>query len=187
MHTVPTIHTQRLILRPPTLENAPDIQRNFQDYELIKTLSSLVPWPYPSNGAIQFLTNVVFPNQGKNRWAWGLFLQQQPDTLVGMIDLWRVGRPEHRGFWLSRSLWGQGLMTEAVCPVHDFAFNQLGFDVLILSNASGNIASRRIKEKTGAVLIDVRPAKFVDPQYTSHEIWSLTKEAWTSWKKHRKL
>ena len=73
-------------------------------------------------------------------------------------------------------------MTEAVFPVMDFAFESLGFNELIFSNAVGNLASRRIKEKTGCQLIEVRPAKFVDPKYTKQEIWRLTAE---KWKKHK--
>lgn len=60
-----------------------------------------------------------------------------------------------------------------------YAFNQLGFEKLIFSNAVGNLKSRRIKEKAGARLIDVRPAKFVNPEYTEHEVWELLKTEWT--------
>jgi hypothetical protein len=41
-----------------------------------------------------------------------------------------------------------------------------------------NVASRLIKEKTGARFIDVEPAAFVDSQYTERELWELTKEIW---------
>ena len=71
-------------------------------------------------------------------------------------------------------------MSEAVQPVVDFAFKDLAFDKLVFTNAVGNQRSRRIKEKTGARLIDVRPAKFVDPSYSEHEIWELKKSEWTS-------
>jgi RimJ/RimL family protein N-acetyltransferase len=87
--------------------------------------------------------------------------------------------PENRGFWLGRRLWGRGLMSEAVQPVLGFAFGDLGFDRLVFTNAVGNERSRRIKENTGARLIDVRPAKFVDRSYSDHEIWELTKNEWT--------
>lgn len=112
--------------------------------------------------------------------VWGIFLKEAPDELIGAVDLWREGKPEHRGFWLGRKYWGQGFMTEAVEPVMDYAFDELGFDVLIFANAVGNIGSRRIKEKTGARLLRVEPAKFVDPKFTEHEIWELRKEDWKS-------
>lgn len=45
-------------------------------------------------------------------------------------------------------------MTEAVKPVMNFAFKELGFDQLVFTNAVGNQRSRRIEEKTGARLIE---------------------------------
>ena len=98
--------------------------------------------------------------------------------MIGGVDLWRVGIPENRGFWLGKPFWGQGIMTEAVTPVMDYAFNELGFDKLIFSNALGNNKSRRVKEKTGARFIGTRAAKFVDPAYNEAETWELTKGEW---------
>ncbi len=97
---------------------------------------------------------------------------------VGVVDLWRQGCPESRGFWLGRKFWGQGIMTEAVVPVMDYAFDELGFETLVFTNACGNIGSRRVKEKTGAQLIGVAPAEFVDPELTEHEVWQLSKTDW---------
>ena len=69
-------------------------------------------------------------------------------------------------------------MTEAVEPVMDYAFNSLDFNSLVFSNAVGNISSRRIKEKTGAHFVEIKPASFVDPQYTQNELWTLSKDEW---------
>ena len=135
MPLVPTIQTPRLTLRPPCLEDAPSLQKYFADYEVIRYLSAAVPWPYPADGALCFLRDTVIPNQGKDRWTWGLYLHKNPSMLIGVIDLWRKGRPEHRGFWLARQFWRQGLMTEAAAAITDYAFEQLGFEELIFSNA----------------------------------------------------
>jgi ribosomal-protein-alanine N-acetyltransferase len=179
MSEVPTFETERLLLRAVALADAPAYQKHFVDYEVISQLASAVPWPYPENGAYEYLETIVLPNQGKDRWLWGLFLKTSPNELIGAVDLWREGRPENRGFWLGRKFWGQGLMTEAVKPVMDYAFDHLGFEKLIFSNALGNTKSRRVKEKTGAVLIGTRRAAFVNPNYTEAETWELTKSAWT--------
>ena len=69
-------------------------------------------------------------------------------------------------------------MTEAVAPVTAYAFNDLGFDKLVFTNAKGNTRSRRIKEKTGARLVSVAPAEFVDASLTEQEIWELRREDW---------
>jgi len=54
----------------------------------------------------------------------------------------------------------------------------LGFEKLILANAVGNPASRRIKEKLGAVFVRTEPAIYVNPSYAEREVWELTSECW---------
>ena len=50
-----------------------------------------------------------------------------------------------------------------VKPVIDFTFDTLNLKSLIFANAIENTGSHRVKEKTGARLIDIRPAKYADP------------------------
>jgi ribosomal-protein-alanine N-acetyltransferase len=178
MSVIPTFETKRLILKEVSLADVPAYEKYFVDYEVIGHLSSTVPWPYPKNGVKEFLERFIIPEQGKDRWFWGIYLKDKPDEIIGGVDLWRKGKPENRGFWLGRPFWGNGYMTEAVEPVMSYAFDELGFEKLIFANAVGNSRSRRIKEKTGARLIDVRPAKFVNPGYTEHEVWELSKHEW---------
>ena len=109
---------------------------------------------------------------------WGIFLKDNPDEIIGAIGLWRDGVPENRGFWLAKNFWGKGIRTEAVKPITDYAFNFLGFEKLVFTNAVGNTRSRRIKEKTGARLLRIEAAEFVNPEYTEREIWEITKEEW---------
>ena len=175
---LPILKTERLILRGVAAEDIPSYQKYFSDYEVISHLSAAVPWPFPENGVEDFLNSVIFPTQGKTQWLWGIFEKENPSELIGAVHLWRDSRPENRGFWLGKPFWGNGYMTEAVEPVMDYAFNVLGFEKLVFANAVGNERSRRIKEKSGAKLIDVRPAKFVNPNYKEHEVWELTKEEW---------
>lgn len=178
MTSIPALETARLHLRGPTEADAPAIQKYFNDYEVIRQLAAHAPWPYPDDGALVFLREHVSPKQGHDHWVWGLFLKTAPDELIGVIDLWRAERPENRGFWLARPFWGQGLMSEAADKITDHAFNDLGFSRLILSNAVGNLRSRRIKERAGAVLLRTEAAKFVDPAYTEREVWELTNTRW---------
>lgn len=176
--SIATLETPRLWLRGITLADAPDYQRYFAEYEVVRHLASAVPWPYPADGVEAYLRDVILPVQGQDRWLWGLVEKTRPAHCIGGIELFRQGRPEQRGFWLGRPFWGRGLMSEAADAVTDHAFEELGFDKLVLSNALGNERSRRIKEKAGARLVSVEPAAFVDPEYTQHELWELRKEDW---------
>lgn len=179
---ITTFETNRLILRPVAETDIPAYKKYFCDYEVIRYLSHTVPWPYPADGVENFLKTFIFPHQGKTRWMWGLFLKTNATELIGTVDLWREGIPEHRGFWLGRSFWNQGIMTEAVKPVTDFAFEKLNFDTLIFANAANNIGSRRVKEKAGARLLRTEPARFVDPNLTERQVWEFTKSDWQNGK-----
>jgi len=177
MAKLPIFETTRLILRDITEEDAPAYEKHFIDYEVIGTMSHMVPWPYPENGVREYIRNTVIPNQCVDQWFWGICLKSS-DELIGAIWLRRKGTPSNRGFWLGKKFWGRGIMTEAVKPVTDYTFDVLGFEKLVLANAVGNPASRRIKEKMGAVFVRTEPAIYVNASYTEREVWELTRECW---------
>jgi ribosomal-protein-alanine N-acetyltransferase len=98
-----------------------------------------------------------------------------------MAWLRHPGTPTNRGVWLAEEHRGKGLMTEALAPVMEYAFTTLNLERVLVGNAVGNTKSRRIKEKSGAVLVrtePVSPGLFVNPEYKEREIWELTKERW---------
>ena len=185
MTQLPVFETSRLILRDITERDATAYERYFIDYEVIGTMSHIVPWPYPRNGVLEYIRAIVIPNQCMDQWVWGICLKPAPDELIGAIWLKRKGMPSNRGFWLGKKFWGKGMMTEAVKPITDYAFDVLGFEKLVLANAVGNPASRRIKEKTGAIFLRTEPAIYVNPSYTEREVWELTKECWKAFKTSR--
>lgn len=172
------------MLRGVTEADAVAYEQHFVDYEVIRHLSAGVPWPYPVKGVRTFISDVVMPSQGRDRWIWGLHRKGE-EGLMGTIELRRQGKPGHRGFWLGRAFWGHGYMTEAVIRVTNFAFEELGFETLIFTNAVGNLRSHKIKLKTGGELIGKAPAAFVDPAYNQHELWQLTREQWRAWQQQR--
>ena len=175
----PILTTPRLRLRPLALSDAPAIQRRFGQWEVVRHLHAGIPWPYPDEGA---LTNVVECHERRARDAqfyWTITPKDGPDEAIGRIDLWPDDgeRREMRGFWLDPEWQGQGLMTEAAERVTAYAFEDLAWPLLYLSNAEANHASHRIKEKQGAVIIDRSPGHYVggdDVKVT----WRLTREAW---------
>ena len=182
MAGIPTFRTPRLVLRELVEADAPSYEKYFVDYNVIRTLSAIVPWPYPKGGVQEYLKTQILPRQGLDKWAWAITLKDNPREVIGAVELWREGKPEHRGFWLAHKHWGKGYMTEAVRPVMDYAFNELGFERLVFTNAAGNRRSARVKEKTGAKLIGRGPARYVDPELTEQEVYELTKAAWNEFK-----
>ena len=185
MPGVPTFHTARLVLRELCEADASSYEKYFVDYNVVRFLTARVPWPYPQGGVLEYIRTQILPKQGDGKWVWAITLKDNPAELIGVVDLWRQGHPENRGFWLGHKFWGKGYMTEAVEPVMDYAFDALGFEKLIFTSAVGNSRSRRIKEKTGARLVAREPARFVDPAFNEHEIFELTRAEWREFKQER--
>ena len=58
MSAVPALTTERLLLRPLELADAPQIQAIFPQWEIVKYLTTQVPWPYPEDGALTFMSAI---------------------------------------------------------------------------------------------------------------------------------
>jgi RimJ/RimL family protein N-acetyltransferase len=89
---------------------------------------------------------------GEEIYHWVLVLRSGDGEAIGNINFRPRGdgRKGNRGFWLAEPYWNQGLMTEAIAAVNDFAFLTLGLESFYVCNAESNVASRRVKQKTGA-------------------------------------
>lgn len=105
--------------------------------------------------------------------------QSSPADLIGLIDLWPDDGTsrDQRGFWLDPDHQGQGLMTEAANRVTDYAFRDLGWPCLWLTNAQENLASRRIKEKQGARLVDLLISNCISGR-VEQMVWQLSAKDW---------
>ena len=181
--STPTLRTARLTLRAVTLADAPAIQRHFGRWEIIEHLSAGVPWPYPDDGAAYFIREVCLPGMADGSLMCWVIVPDEADEAVGLIE-YRVGDDllDNRGFWISADYQGKGYMTEAVEAFQDYLFFDLKVPRIFVGNAVNNTASRRIKEKTGAVLVDHHQLLH-HSGVSDCERWEITRE---SWKKHRK-
>lgn len=181
----PEGRTARLLLKPLELADAPQIQAIFPQWEIVKYLAAVVPWPYPPDGAEQHLREVSLPAmEAGESWNWTIRLLANPDRIIGRIDLYH-NENDNRGFWLDPAFRGRGLMTEACNWVTDFWFDTLGFERLRVPKAVPNLASRRISEKQGMRIVEVGEKDFVSGRLP-FQIWEITAEEWRAHKRSAK-
>ncbi len=179
MPPTPMLETPRLVLRPVRSKDAPVIQRRFPKWEIVRWLNAGIPWPYPADGAANHVATCLREMALGEKSHWAIIPKSGPTDLIGRIDLWPDDGASHdqRGFWLDPEFQGKGLMTEAAERVTRYAFCDLDWPHLWLSNAQDNHASRRIKEKQGARLVDLMIGEHVSgrgPQM----VWLLTQNEW---------
>jgi ribosomal-protein-alanine N-acetyltransferase len=173
----PTLQTTRLILRPLELADAEQAQVLYPQWEIVRYLRNVVPWPYPADGAYKYYRDIALPAVERGEeWAWTLRLKSSPNQLIGAISVFR-SETDNRGFWLGLPWQRQGLMSEACEVVNDFWFNVLKFPVMRVPKAITNIGSRRISEKQGMRVIATEDRDYVSGRFPS-EIWEITADEW---------
>jgi hypothetical protein len=65
---IETLHTDRLLLQPLRLADAEQAQHLFSQWEILRFMTTLIPWPYPADGAFRFYRDVALPAFGYRRF-----------------------------------------------------------------------------------------------------------------------
>lgn len=144
------LESERLILRAFSVSDAEDMYNNWAtDPEVTKYLT----WqPHESVDMTRdILTSWVESYDRLDSYQWAMVVKDT-NRLVGSIGLVNHSNlNEHAevGYCCSRSIWGQGYMTEALKTVNDFLFNQVSFERISAIHYAENIASGRVMQKVG--------------------------------------
>jgi ribosomal-protein-alanine N-acetyltransferase len=179
--SLPTLDTARLRLLPIGLPDAAFIQAEFPHWEIVRFMNASVPWPYPDDGALVFLRDVLLPQIARGEgYAWTMRLRDAAATPVGVINL-RSETDEHRGFWVARAYQGQGYAREAADAVTDFWFDQLGHDELRVAKAAGNAASRGVSIRQGMRVVETGERDYVGGRYPT-EVWAIRCAEWRAYR-----
>lgn len=179
----PTLFTRRTVLVPLSLGDAPALQAIFPDWEVVKFFSTVVPWPYPPDGAERYVRDVLPKIAAGEMWYWTIRLASAPETLIGGATL-RNEEMANRGFWLGVRWQRQGLMPEVADAITDFWFDVLGRDVLRVSKAIANTGSRRLSEKSGMRVISTDERDFLCGRLPA-ELWEITAQEWRRYRATR--
>jgi RimJ/RimL family protein N-acetyltransferase len=142
----PTLTTERLVLRPFGLDDAPAVQRLAADREVARS-TLLIPHPYPDGAALEWIKGHDAPSDNE---IFAITLRDGGD-LIGAIGL-HVERFHERaeiGYWIGVPFWGQGFATEAAKGVIDYAFGVLGLHRVFAFHFTRNPASGRVLQKAG--------------------------------------
>ena len=139
---------ERVYLRPIRESDADDITQNVNDPEVVKW-TLLIPYPYPDDGAIQFIRMAERNMLERSSYIFGIILKRS-DRLIGVISLDKVDwahRVSTIGYWLGRDHWGHGYMAEATALIVRFGFERLNLFRIEAVILEENIRSGRVLEK----------------------------------------
>ena len=149
----PTLTTERLLLRPFVLADAPDAQRLAGDKQIASTTT--LPHPYEDGMAEEWIGThqelfekgelanfaIVLATFAPNTFA--------PNALIGAIGL-HISQQHERaelGYWIGVPYWKQGYCTEAARAVLRYGFETRGLNRIGARHLARNPASGRVIEK----------------------------------------
>jgi RimJ/RimL family protein N-acetyltransferase len=152
------IITERLRLRSLQLDDAEAIFRLFNNWSVVRFLSS-PPWPYTREDAEGFVNDVVKRTADDVMRGAELPLAITLNgVLIGSIgprlrdaSHLQAGPGPNIGFWLGQPFWGHGYMTEAARGLVRQVFASWTGDAVYCGATAENIASLRVQEKLGFV------------------------------------
>lgn len=134
-------------LRPLRAQDATSVARHANDREIWLNLRDLFPHPYSPGDAKAYIAHVAKQSPPT---SFGIIVD---GMAVGSISL-KLGQDIERvnaeiGYWLGRSCWGRGIITDAIRMATGYAFSTLALRRVFAVPFVRNPASHRVLEKAG--------------------------------------
>lgn len=147
--TFAPLETERFLLRPLRAEDAAELHRLVNDWEVAKTLAR-VPFPYRRDLANEWIASTA--DRIAEGEAYHLAIARRADdVLVGCVGLTRdrEARSAELGYWVGRRHWGQGIAPEAAGRLARWALANLDIDRLTASALTDNARSAAVLMRIG--------------------------------------
>jgi len=154
----PTLKTERLVLRPLTLQDAKTYAAYAGDEEIARMTGS-VPLPFPTISAEFWIMQKLSKAKRGLSHPYVITLQGE---MVGMIDLFKRDEdgPLEIGYSMAKEHWGKGYTTEACKVIIEEASNTLGARRIVAGVFSDNPASIRLLLNLGFTALETREEWF---------------------------
>ena len=174
------IETERLVLRPVTLDDAEAMFEYASDKETTR-------YTFPTNQSLEETKNNIAQFYLANPLGrWGIELKNSGE-FIGTIDLHKIDTVLKKaaiGYIIHQKYWNQGLTTEANRAVIKLAFEEIGMNKLTALHDKDNPASGKVMEKSGMRFSHEEPYARMDQhekgRIVTRVYYILTKEDYFS-------
>lgn len=142
-----SMHTERLFLRKPRLQDATAIFEGWaQDQEVTRYLTWRAHMHLEQTK--EFVQSCLLAWENQTRFPYSITLKEN-GAIIGMIDPRIEGPKMGIGFVAAHAHWGKGYVPEATRAIIDWAFQQPSMYRVYATTDIENLASCRVLEKVG--------------------------------------
>lgn len=146
---IPTLETERCILRRMRIDDAEDMYAYAKLSEVTKYLRwSPHPDVYYTSDYLRFISKKY---KNGEFYDWGI-VDKESERLIGtcgFVSIDTSNKSAEIGYVLSPQYWKMGIATEVVTAVLDFGFSHLELNRIVGRYMVENTASLRVMEKCG--------------------------------------
>ncbi|MFT5050302.1 MAG: ribosomal-protein-alanine N-acetyltransferase [Chlamydiales bacterium] len=146
------LETERLVLRPWSLDDSRGFARLAEDPQVMRTIGTGETWPEARRLAWLQKQTTRFDTLGYSFLA---VIERTSGEVAGICGVQQLGDKGLReiGWWVRSDRWGRGYATEAALAARDWAFGALDIDRLDAIAVPGNSGSTHIMRKLGMHLV----------------------------------
>lgn len=177
---IPTMETERLILRPMRMFDAFDMY----DYARIPETSAYLTWnPHPDlEYTKNYLAFVISKYKSGEFYDWAVTLKGKEGRMIGTCGFSRIDVSNNIGevgYVISPAFQGNGYATEAVNEVVSFGFTRLNFHRIEAKYIVENVASRAVMERCGMHFEGIsRGSMLVKGNYRDIGMCAILQDEW---------
>lgn len=168
------IETDRLILRPPRIEDFEAYAANMADLEAARFIGGQQSRALAWRGFLSLAGAWMI--QGFSMFS---VIEKSSGQWIGRLGPWHPeGWPGTEVGWgLARAAWGKGYALEGATAAIDWAFEHLGWDEVIHSIHPDNVPSQALARRLGSTC---RGPGNMPPPYENEptQIWGQTRAQW---------
>ncbi len=147
MHS--TLQTERLNLRPFTLDYARKVQNLAGDSNVARTTLH-IPHPYEDGMAEKWIETLIEGRKEHKQYAYAIEIKETNEFIgTGTIIPNSAHRTAELAYWIGFNYWNRGYASEAAKRLIEEAFSELSIIKIFAAHLDTNPASGRVMEKLG--------------------------------------
>lgn len=176
--TIPTLETERLILRAPEPADFEPWAAFCADPEAAEFLGGAQD--RPNAWRIMSTMSGAWMSRGFSMFS---VVEKASGQWVGRVGPWQPeGWPGTEVGWgIARAFWGRGYAPEAAEATIDWAFDVLGWDEVIHTIEAPNVKSQQVAKRLGSRIL--RQAVLPPPLNVAVDCWGQSRAEWLARRK----
>jgi len=151
--TIPTLTTERLLLRPFSAADAGPLQQILSDKVVLRYMPTTEP---PDRRRVGRLIEQQLGHWAEHQFGWWAVERRAEPGLIGWCGLTHLPETgqDEVAYLFGRAYWGRGYASEAARASLEFGFAQRDLKQIIGLTHPENVASQNVLKKLGLTFVD---------------------------------